>query len=123
VDGVGSAGLESVTVRERDGGTTRQLPAAALFVLIGAEPRTSWLAGTVALDDRGSVRTGPDLLTTESAPRWRLARPPMLLETSLPGVFAAGDVRSRSIKRVAAAAGEGATAVSLVHEYLAARGS
>jgi thioredoxin reductase (NADPH) len=123
VDGAGSAGLESVTVRERDGGTTRQLPAAALFVLIGAEPRTSWLAGTVALDDRGYVRTGPDLLTTESAPRWRLPRPPMLLETSLPGVFAAGDVRSRSIKRVAAAAGEGATAVSLVHEYLAARGS
>jgi thioredoxin reductase (NADPH) len=123
VDGGGAAGLEAVTVRDRDSGTTRDLRAAALFVLIGAEPRTAWLAGTVARDDRGYVRTGPDLLRTESAPRWPLSRPPLLLETSQPGVFAAGDVRSRSLKRVAAAAGEGATAISLVHEYLAAGGS
>ena len=120
VDGVGSSGLESITVRDRDSRTARELPAAALFVLIGAEPRTAWLAGSVARDDRGFVRTGPDLLRTDSAPGWRLPRAPMLLETSQPGVFAAGDVRSRSIKRVAAAAGEGATAISLVHEYLAA---
>jgi thioredoxin reductase (NADPH) len=120
VDGVGSSGLESITVRDRDSRTARELPAAALFVLIGAEPRTAWLAGSVARDDRGFVRTGPDLLRTDAAPRWRLPRAPMLLETSQPGVFAAGDVRSRSIKRVAAAAGEGATAISLVHEYLAA---
>jgi thioredoxin reductase (NADPH) len=120
VDGAGSAGLESVTVRDRDSGTVRDLPAAALFVLIGAEPRTDWLAGSVARDDRGFVCTGPDVLGAHAAPRWPLSRAPMPLETSRPGVFAAGDVRSRSIKRVAAAAGEGATAVSLVHEYLAA---
>jgi thioredoxin reductase (NADPH) len=119
VEGVGVTGLESVTVRDRESGTVRELPAAALFVLIGAEPRTAWLAGSVARDERGFLRTGPELLQTPAEPPWRLPRAPMLLETSMPGVFAAGDVRSRSMKRVAAAAGEGATAVSLVHEYLA----
>ena len=87
--------------------------------LIGAEPRTGWLACPVALDDRGYVLTGRDLLRGGGAsPGWPLHRAPLLLETSMPGVFAAGDVRHRSIKRVAAAAGEGATAVQLVHEYL-----
>jgi thioredoxin reductase (NADPH) len=89
-----------------------------LFVLIGAEPRTGWLAGSVDRDDRGFVLTGRDLGQAASA-GWPLQRPPLLLETSLPGVFAAGDVRHRSIKRVAAAAGEGATAIQLIHEYLA----
>ena len=93
------------------------MPADALFVLIGAEPRTDWLAGAVARDDRGFVLTGRDL--SGRRPAGGRGRPPLLLETSMPGVFAAGDVRSRSVKRVAAAAGEGATAIQLVHEYLA----
>jgi thioredoxin reductase (NADPH) len=120
VDGDGMGGLDSLTVVDRTDGRRRQLPAAALFVLIGAEPRTDWLAGSLARDDRGFVRTGQDLLRGDTAPAdWPLHRPPMLLETSMPGVFAAGDVRSRSVKRVAAAAGEGATVIHLVHEYLA----
>ncbi|MEO7943709.1 MAG: hypothetical protein ABIR34_09945 [Marmoricola sp.] len=94
------------------------MPASALFLLIGAEPRTAWLKGCVTLDDHGYVLTGRDLLAGDASPEWPLQRPPMLLETSMPGVFAAGDVRHRSIKRVAAAVGEGSTAIQLVHEYL-----
>jgi thioredoxin reductase (NADPH) len=125
VDGAGSGGLGSVTLRDRRSGARREAPATALFVLIGAEPRTDWLAGSVALDDRGFVLTGQDLLRRQGSSMpalpddWPLRRPPLLLETSIPGVFAAGDVRHRSVKRVAAAAGEGATAIQLVHEYLA----
>ena len=115
VDGSGSCGLDSLTLLDRTTGTRREVPAAALFVLIGGEPRTEWLAGSVDRDARGYLLTGEDVLPGS----WPLSRPPMLLETSMPGVFAAGDVRSRSVKRVAAAAGEGATAIHLVHEYLA----
>jgi thioredoxin reductase (NADPH) len=116
VDGSGSCGLDSLTLLDRATGNRREVPAAALFVLIGGEPRTEWLAGSVDRDDRGYLLTGEDVLPGS----WSLARAPMLLETSMPGVFAAGDVRARSVKRVAAAAGEGATAIHLVHEYLAA---
>jgi thioredoxin reductase (NADPH) len=116
VHGTGVGGLGSVTLLDRGTGARRDVPAAALFVLIGAEPRTDWLAGAVARDERGFILTGRDL---ERDGGWPLRRPPLLLETSIPGVFAAGDVRARSVKRVAAAAGEGATAVQLVHEYLA----
>jgi thioredoxin reductase (NADPH) len=116
VHGTGVGGLASVTLLDRGSGARREVSAAALFVLIGAEPRTEWLAGAVARDERGFVLTGRDL---ERDGGWPLRRPPLLLETSIPGVFAAGDVRARSVKRVAAAAGEGATAVQLVHEYLA----
>jgi thioredoxin reductase (NADPH) len=125
VDGAGVGGLSSVTLLDRASGERREVPAAALFVLIGAEPRTDWLAGSVARDDRGFVLTGRDLLRGQGSSMlalpdgWPLRRPPLLLETSIPGVFAAGDVRHRSVKRVAAAAGEGATAIQLVHEYLA----
>jgi thioredoxin reductase (NADPH) len=120
VDGGGVDGLTTLTLADRATGECRELPAAALFVLIGAEPRTGWLAGSVQRDDRGFVLTGRDLLPGGVAPgSWPLSRLPLLLETSLPGVFAAGDVRHRSVKRVAAAAGEGATAIQLVHEYLA----
>jgi thioredoxin reductase (NADPH) len=120
VDGGGVGGLSSLTLRDRGTGSRREVPAAALFVLIGAEPRTEWLAGAVARDERGFVLTGRDLERNGShAGEWPLRRPPLLLETSIPGVFAAGDVRHRSVKRVAAAAGEGATAIQLVHEYLA----
>jgi thioredoxin reductase (NADPH) len=120
VDGSGSCGLDSLILLDRATGTRREVPAAALFVLIGGEPRTEWLTGSLDRDDRGYVLTGEDVLLGDGGHRdWPLSRPPMLLETSMPGVFAAGDVRSRSVKRVAAAAGEGATAIHLVHEYLA----
>ena len=89
--------------------------------MIGAEPRTSWLPGSIERDDEGFIRTGRDLHRAGELPAgWPLKRPPLLLETSVPGVFAAGDVRHRSVKRVASAVGEGATAIQLVHEYLRA---
>ena len=119
VDGGGSGGLETLTVVDHTTGRPATIPATALFVLIGAEPHTDWLAGTVARDPQGYLLTGQLAGTAGADPAWPLERPPMLLETSVPGVFAAGDVRSRSIKRVAAAVGEGATAVRLVHAYLA----
>jgi thioredoxin reductase (NADPH) len=113
VDGGGRTYLERLTLRERDSGATREVEASALFVMIGALPHTDWLRGSVALDGRGFIRTGPDV-----AAGWPLDRSPMLLETSLPGVFAAGDVRQGSVKRVASAVGEGAVAIQLVHAYL-----
>jgi thioredoxin reductase (NADPH) len=120
VDGHGRQRLEGLTLRDRHTAATRTVPASAVFVLIGAEPRTDWLDGVVERDERGYVLTGRDLLRDgRLPPGWPLERPPLLLETSLPGVFAAGDVRYRSVKRVASAVGEGAIAVQLVHEYLA----
>jgi thioredoxin reductase (NADPH) len=89
-----------------------------LFVLIGAQPRTEWLAESVARDPRGFIRTGPDLPAGTGGQHWHPARPPLPLETSLPGVFAVGDVRHGSVKRVASAVGEGAAAIPLVHRYL-----
>jgi len=120
--GEGRCSLETLTLRERGSGATETVPAAALFVMIGAEPRTGWLDGRVQRDGQGFILTGRDLDQAGSDPagRWPLERPPLLLETSMPGVFAAGDVRHRSIKRVASAVGEGATAIQLVHEYLQA---
>jgi thioredoxin reductase (NADPH) len=118
VDGVGGHRLEGLVLRCRGDGSTEEVPAAALFVMIGGEPRTEWLSG-VERDDRGYVLTGHDLLGPDGLPAgWPLKRPPLLLETSIPGVFAAGDVRHRSVKRVASAVGEGAVAVQLVHQYL-----
>src|SRR5829696_941732 len=125
VDGHGRQRLEGLTLRDRHSGQTRTVAASALFVLIGAAPRTDWLEGAVQRDQRGYVLTGPDLWADGRAPlvdrpaAWPLERPPLLLETSLPGVFAAGDVRYRSVKRVASAVGEGSIAVQLVHQYLA----
>jgi thioredoxin reductase (NADPH) len=91
-----------------------------LFIFVGASPRTEWLGPAIARDDKGFVVTGQDLLAGPARPpRWTLARPPFALETSVPGVFAAGDVRLDSMKRVASAVGEGAMSVYLVHRYLA----
>ncbi len=102
IGGSGQCSLETLTLRHRASGATETVPAAALFVMIGAEPRTTWLPGAIDRDDQGFIRTGRDLhRASERPPGWPLKRPPLLLETSVPGVFAAGDVRHRSIKRVA----------------------
>ena len=116
-DGTGTSTghLQSLVLADTASGARRSVPADALFVLIGAQPRTQWLAGSVARDRQGFILTGPDLPT---GTRWPPGRPPLPLETSLPGVFAAGDVRHGSVKRVAAAVGEGAAAIPLVHRHL-----
>ena len=118
-DGEGEGHLEAVVVRNRRTGTTERITTSALFVLIGGQPHTDWLEGAVERDEHGFILTGQDLMRRGRLPAdWPLERPPFLLEASMPGVFAAGDVRCRSIKRVASAVGEGASAVQLVHEYL-----
>ncbi len=117
---LGEERLEGILVEDNRSGTHRTLGVRALFVFIGAEANTGWLQGTVELDERGFVLTGRELdgsALEEDAWRER-SREPYLLETSVPGVFAAGDVRSGSIKRCASAVGEGAMAVRLVHQYL-----
>jgi len=115
VDGRGEHRLESVVIEDTRTGRRDEMAAAAMFVLIGAEPRTEWLADALVRDAAGYVQTGRDV----SPDRWPLERPPMLLESSVPGVFAVGDVRHGSVKRVAAAVGEGSVAVGSVHQYLA----
>jgi thioredoxin reductase (NADPH) len=115
VDGAGSARLERITLRDRERGTTEEVAADALYVMIGARPQTGWLEGAVARDRQGYVLTGRDL----DQAGWPLERPPMLMETSVPGVFAAGDVRHGSVRRVASAVGGGSIAVQLVHLRLA----
>jgi thioredoxin reductase (NADPH) len=119
VDGSGQGYLQTLTLHDRNSGATEVVRAHALFLMIGAEPHTSWLGDCVQRCDRGFVLTGRDLVRAGELPKsWPLERQPMLLETSIPGVFAVGDVRHRSVKRVASAVGEGATAIQLVHEYL-----
>jgi len=118
-DGHGADRLEGLTLSDRRSGQGEQVPAAVLFVLIGGEPRTQWLPETIQRR-WGYVLTGRDVVQDGPDPwRWPLDRPPLPLETSVPGVFAVGDARYRSTKRVASAVGDGATAVRLVHEYLA----
>ena len=113
----GDEQLTALTVEDLDG--EREEPCTSVFVFIGAAPRTDWLEGTVARDQRGFILSGPDLRSPQAPhPRWPLKREPLLLETSVPGVFVAGDVRHQSIKRVASAVGEGAMAVQFVHQYL-----
>ncbi len=117
-DGQGNGQLDCITLHDNEHDITEQVEAAALFLLIGGEPRTHWLPDTIQLD-HGYVLTGRDVVRDGALPsRWTLDRAPLPLETSMPGVFAAGDTRYRSIKRVASAVGDGATAVRLAHEYL-----
>ena len=118
--GRGDGHLEGLTLEDRDTGAREDVETSWLFVFIGASPRTEWLGAAVVRDEHGFVMTGQELLTSSQATAWPLAhRTPSALETSAPGVFAAGDVRLDSMKRVASAVGEGAMSVYLVHQYLA----
>ena len=119
VAGRGEGHLEALTLVDRDSGVTEEVSSSWLFIFIGASPRTEWLGPEVVRDERGFVVTGQDLLGPTHADRWPLSRAPFALETSVPGVFAAGDVRLDSMKRVASAVGEGAMSIYLVHRYLA----
>jgi thioredoxin reductase (NADPH) len=115
----GNGHLEGLTLVDRRTGGEEEVKTSWLFVFIGASPRTEWLGDHVARDEKGFVLTGQDMLASPGGERWPLSRPPYALETSVPGVFAAGDVRLDSMKRVASAVGEGAMSVYLVHRYLA----
>jgi len=116
----GDQALGSIEVEDSEAGTRDVLPIAAMFVFIGQAPRTDWLSGIVERDQAGFVVTGPALTRSgDRVPGWPLAREPFMLETSVPGIFCAGDVRSRSVKRIASAVGEGSMAVQFVHQHLA----
>jgi len=115
----GEQNLETVTIRETTSGKEDTVPAAGLFIFIGALPGTDWLDGIVKRDERGFILSGPDLMQDGKRPQgWRLDRDPYLLETNVPGMFVAGDVRHGSVKRVASGVGEGSIAVQFIHHYL-----
>jgi len=114
----GGAHLERVTWQDKTTGEISTHEIRHVFVMAGASPRTDWLRGCLALDDKGFIVTGRDLDAVTATP-WTQSRPPQMLETSLPGVFAVGDVRAGNVKRVASAVGEGAIAIHLVHRALA----
>lgn len=121
VEAIGSDHLERLTLRDRQSGDCEQVEAAGLFVFIGAAPHTDWLEGVVARDRHGFIPTGPDLPRDDKGrfAGWTLERDPFLLETTVPGLFVAGDVRAASVKRVASSVGEGSIAVQFIHRYLA----
>lgn len=111
--------LKEISIYCTQSNETNRVPANCFFILIGAMPHTDWLDGAVARDERGFIMTGPDLMREGKRPRgWTLERDPGLLETNVPGVFAVGDVRKGSVKRVASSVGEGSVAISFVHQYL-----
>jgi thioredoxin reductase (NADPH) len=115
----GSGHLERVRWRDNRQGTEESRPIRHVFMMTGAVPNTAWLNGCVVLDDKGFIKTGPDLSDDElHTAGWPLSRRPFLLETSRPSVFAVGDVRSGNIKRVASAVGEGSIAIAFVHQVL-----
>jgi thioredoxin reductase (NADPH) len=111
--------LRSISITCDTSGETQTVPASALFIFIGAQPCTEWLSGVIERDSRGFLLTGPDLMHDGKRPQgWQLDREPRLLETNVPGIFAVGDVRYGSIKRVASGVGEGSVAIQFVHQYL-----
>ncbi len=115
----GAQHLEAIELLRVDTGERTVVPAAAMFVFIGSSPRSDMVAGLVERDELGYIITGPDLLRDGKRPKgWNLDRDPFLLETSTPGIFASGDVRYGSTKRVASAVGEGSSAVGMIHKYL-----
>jgi thioredoxin reductase (NADPH) len=115
----GDTHLEEISVLCSDTGKIERVPASAMFIFIGALPQTEWLAGIVERDERGFVLAGPDLIRDGQRPKgWTPDRDPFLLETNVPGIFAVGDVRHGSIKRVASGVGEGSVAVQFIHQYL-----
>ncbi|HVO59624.1 MAG TPA: FAD-dependent oxidoreductase [Terriglobales bacterium] len=115
----GDSHLEEISVLCSDTNKIERVPASAVFIFIGALPRTDWLGGLVERDERGFILTGPDLLRNGARPKgWAVERDPYLLETNIPGVFAVGDVRHGSVKRVASGVGEGSVAVQFIHQYL-----
>lgn len=120
VEACGSDHLEALVLEDTNNQERRKVDAGALFIFIGNRPFTEWIALDIAKDDKGFIETGQDVLRRgEQKKRWKLDREPFLLETSIPGIFAAGDVRANAMNRVASAVGEGAMAIKLVHEYLA----
>ena len=115
----GDKRLEEISVLCSDTERVERVPASSMFIFIGALPRTDWLGGVVERDDRGFILTGPDLIHGGERPKgWALERDPFLLETNVPGIFAVGDVRHGSVKRVASGVGEGSVAVQFIHQYL-----
>jgi len=115
----GASRLEEISVLCSDTNKVERVPATSLFIFIGALPRTDWMTGTIERDDKGFLLTGPDLMHDGKHPKgWPLERDPFLLETNIPGVFAVGDVRHGSVKRVASGVGEGSVAVQFIHQYL-----
>ena len=115
----GDTRLEEISVLCSDTNKVERVPASSMFIFIGALPRTDWLAGLVERDNHGFILTGPDLLRNGEHPKgWALERDPFLLETNVPGIFAVGDVRHGSVKRVASGVGEGSVAVQFIHQYL-----
>ena len=116
----GDQRLEELVLSDKGGGNNRTVPATALFIFIGAKPITDWLDFDLIKDERGFLETGNSLIRYDNFKKvWKLEREPYLLETCSPGIFAAGDVRSGAMNRVASAVGEGSMAIKFVHEYLA----
>jgi thioredoxin reductase (NADPH) len=115
----GDSHLEEISVLCSDTNKVERVPASSVFIFIGALPQTDWLGDMVERDERGFILTGPDLIRAGDRPKgWALDRDPFLLETNVPGVFAVGDVRHGSVKRVASGVGEGSVAVQFIHQYL-----